>query len=58
MFELTGEGLKVVEVAPGVDLERDILDQMEFRPLVPDVVPKMMRPSSAMSPWVSAWARP
>jgi propionate CoA-transferase len=41
VFELTGEGLKVVEVAPGVDLERDILGQMEFRPLVPDVVPKM-----------------
>ena len=41
VFELTGEGLKVVEVAPGVDLERDVIDQIEFRPLVPDVVPKM-----------------
>ena len=41
VFELTEEGLKLIEIAPGVDLERDILDQMEFTPLVQDVVPKM-----------------
>lgn len=41
VFELTEEGLKLRELAPGVDLERAILDQMEFTPLVPDVVPKM-----------------
>ena len=34
VFRLTGAGLALVEVAPGVDLQRDILDQMEFQPIV------------------------
>ena len=32
-------GLELVEVAPGIDVERDILAQMEFRPIVNDVRP-------------------
>ena len=32
--ELTPAGLELVEVAPGIDLERDILALMDFRPLV------------------------
>ena len=34
VFELTPEGLELVEVAPGIDIERDILAQMEFRPII------------------------
>ena len=34
VFELTAEGLKIVEIAKAVDLQRDILDKMAFRPLV------------------------
>src|SRR5262245_27302987 len=34
VFELTQEGLELIEVAPGVDVERDILDRMDFRPIV------------------------
>jgi propionate CoA-transferase len=39
VFRLTSSGLELVEVAPGIDLERDILDLMDFRPLVADPKP-------------------
>lgn len=32
VFRLTAGGLKLIEIAPGVDLQKDILDQMEFMP--------------------------
>ncbi len=41
VFRLTRDGLELVEVAPGIELQRDILDQMEFQPVVRD--PKPMR---------------
>jgi len=34
VFRLVLEGLEVIEIAPGIDLDRDILGQMRFRPLV------------------------
>lgn len=34
VFRLTSDGMKLVEVAPGIDLEKDILNQMEFKPLI------------------------
>ena len=38
VFRLTPDGLLLTEIAPGVDLEKDILGKMEFRPLIsPDL---------------------
>jgi propionate CoA-transferase len=34
VFRLTAEGLQLTEIAPGIDLERDILGQMDFRPII------------------------
>ncbi|MGI6499016.1 MAG: acyl CoA:acetate/3-ketoacid CoA transferase [Oscillospiraceae bacterium] len=44
VFELKPDGLHLVEIAPGIDLQSQILDQMEFQPLfdVPqDEIPLM-----------------
>jgi propionate CoA-transferase len=35
VFRLGDEGLELTEVAPGIDIERDILARMDFKPLVP-----------------------
>ncbi len=34
VFQLTKEGLELIEVAPGVDIERDILPHMDFQPII------------------------
>ena len=36
VFILTEKGLKLTEIAPGIDLKKDILDQMDFRPIIDD----------------------
>ncbi|HQG27374.1 MAG TPA: acyl CoA:acetate/3-ketoacid CoA transferase, partial [Candidatus Ozemobacteraceae bacterium] len=43
VFRLTPEGMELVEIAPGIDLERDILAQMEFQPVIKSP-PKLMDP--------------
>lgn len=43
VFRLTPDGIELIEIAPGVDLERDILGRMEFRPLIAEDL-KVMDP--------------
>jgi len=45
VFRLTASGLELIEIAPGIDLERDILAQMEF-------VPKVARNLHQMDPLI------
>jgi propionate CoA-transferase len=41
VFRLTPDGLELTEIAPGVDLERDILAKMDFVPQIPNQ-PRLM----------------
>jgi propionate CoA-transferase len=39
VFRLTPNGLELVEIAPGIDIDRDILAHMDFKPIVKDPRP-------------------
>ncbi len=41
VFKLTANGMELTEIAPGIDVERDILAQMDFEPAIPGA-PKTM----------------
>ncbi len=34
VFSLTTEGLELIEIAPGIDLQKDVLDLMDFTPII------------------------
>lgn len=42
VFRLTRQGLELVEVAPGIDIQHDILNRMDFAPIVHQ--PRLMDP--------------
>ena len=48
VLALTPDGLELTEVAPGIDVERDVLAQLAFRPLIPQdpmvMDPRIFRP--------------
>jgi propionate CoA-transferase len=50
VFRGTTDGVQLVEIAPGLDLERDVIAKMDFRPLVADDLrdmdPRLFRESS------------
>jgi propionate CoA-transferase len=43
VFRRGAKGLVLTEVAPGIDIERDILAQMDFRPVILDPQPMPLR---------------
>ena len=43
VFALEADGLVLIEVAPGIDVERDVLARMGFRPRVADDLRTMDR---------------
>jgi propionate CoA-transferase len=43
VFRLTGQGIELEEIAPGVDLERDLLPQLGFRPAISKSLREMPR---------------
>ncbi|MGB3274845.1 MAG: CoA-transferase [Castellaniella sp.] len=55
VFELSHAGLVLTEVAPGIDVRRDVLDHMGFAPLVP-AEPRRMDLSLFES--AAVWAEP
>jgi propionate CoA-transferase len=46
VFELVEGGIKLIEVAPGIEIQRDVLDHMQFRPIVEN--PREMPASAFM----------
>lgn len=49
VFHLTTEGLELTEIAPGIDLERDVLAHMGFKPIMRNV--KTMDPGLFRAQW-------
>lgn len=41
VFRLAESGVELIEIAPGVDLERDLLPQLGFRPLIAETLCEM-----------------
>ena len=42
VFELKEDGIHLTEVAPGIDVQTQVLDLMDFAPIIPEGGPKLM----------------
>ncbi len=56
VFELRPDGLWLTEIAPGADLDRDILEQMEFKPKI--AYPLKEMDSRIFQPETMGWEMP
>ena len=54
VFRRTPDGMELIEVAPGIDIERDILAHMGFKPIVRDPKPMDARIFREPSRWGSS----
>ncbi|OYP10939.1 hypothetical protein CG709_09065, partial [Lachnotalea glycerini] len=41
VFELTKEGVVLIEIAPGIDLQTQVLDRMQFKPIISESLKRM-----------------
>ena len=61
VFELAESGPKLVEVAPGIDVQTQVLDVIRFRPTVADDLksmdPRIFRPGPMGIFDAEAWLR-
>ena len=51
VLERRPEGLVLTEIAPGIDLQTQVLDQMGFKPIIPEGGPKLMDPAIFEETW-------
>jgi propionate CoA-transferase len=51
VFNVVEGGMELIEIAPGVDLQKDVLDQMEFKPIIPEGGPKLMPAEIFQEKW-------
>ncbi|MCL1910940.1 MAG: hypothetical protein FWG13_01895 [Leptospirales bacterium] len=51
VFQGTTTGIKLIEIAPGIDLQKHVLDQMEFKPEMPEGGPKLMPAELFQEKW-------
>jgi len=47
VFRLEADGVRLIEVAEGIDVERDVLARMAFRPLVDEALLARTKPSAS-----------
>lgn len=51
VFRAVEGGMELMEIAPGVDLQKDVLDLMEFTPIIPEGGPKLMPAEIFQEEW-------
>ncbi len=51
VFKAVEGGLELIEIAPGIDLQTQVLDLMEFKPIIPEGGPKLMPAEIFQETW-------